>query len=215
MSKEYKINHSKAWAYFVYTGALPADAKKNEWCLHHVDTTLKYTNPDRYNEWRVEDLQPMLKSEHTRLHWKDRRHSDETKAKISAALKGHEVSEDTRAKISAGCAGKPSWLKGTHGLVTPWNKGRTNCYSEETLRKISEGNRGRAQSSKERRKRAASVAKAWRDETLREKQAKRVSNSIWINNGDVNRRISNCAEIPEGWSKGRLGGWSWKTSRNK
>lgn len=230
-----RTNHTIAWYYFKAIGKIPRDAGKQEWCLHHVDTTLKYTDPERYNEWRIEDLVPMTMADHTALHWQDpaaklarsekiseakrgkpgHLHSDETRAKISAALKGHEVPEETRAKISAGCMGRPSWLKGTHGLVTPWNKGKRNCYSEETLRRMGEGNRGRAQSLEERSKRAKSVAEAWKDKKLLEKQAKRVSNSIWINNGDASRRISKDAEIPEGWSKGRLGGWNRKTNKRK
>lgn len=49
-------NQRNAWGYFVIIGKIPKDATPNEWCLHHIDTTLKYTNPSRYAEWRVEDL---------------------------------------------------------------------------------------------------------------------------------------------------------------
>ena len=41
---------------------------------------------------------------------RDRRrrpHSPETRAKMSAALKGHEVSPETRAKMSAASKGRP------------------------------------------------------------------------------------------------------------
>lgn len=65
MSKEHKTNHTKAWC---ASGLLLYNAKKNEWALHHKDTELKCTNPARHNEWRVEDLEPMLKSEHARMH---------------------------------------------------------------------------------------------------------------------------------------------------
>lgn len=36
--------------------------------MHHKDTTLKYNDIDRYNEWRIEDLCIMSLSEHTKLH---------------------------------------------------------------------------------------------------------------------------------------------------
>ena len=122
--KEYKINHTKAWCYFIALGLLPYNAKKNEWVLHHKDPELRDKDPVRYNEWRIEDLVPMLKSEHTSMHQKGRHLSEETKAKISAKLKGHTVSKDTRAKISKSCKGHTSWLKGTHGVITAWNKGK-------------------------------------------------------------------------------------------
>ena len=106
MSKEYKINHTKAWCYFIASGLLPYNAKKNQWCLHHVDTTLRYRDRARYNEWRVEDLVPMLKSEHIRLHQLGRHLSEEHKEKLRNANKGKHLSEETRAKISAAQVGR-------------------------------------------------------------------------------------------------------------
>lgn len=38
------------------------------WVLHHKNPKLKYENPERYNEWRIEDLIPMEKIEHIRFH---------------------------------------------------------------------------------------------------------------------------------------------------
>ena len=38
------------------------------WVLHHIDPELKYKDPQRYNEWRIEDLKPMTKSEHAKIH---------------------------------------------------------------------------------------------------------------------------------------------------
>ena len=67
-NRGYKANHKRAWCHFMALGLLPVDATKNEWCLHHKDPTLKYKDPRRYNEWRFEDLVPMLKSEHTSMH---------------------------------------------------------------------------------------------------------------------------------------------------
>lgn len=36
--------------------------------LHHIDPTLKHRDPERYHEWRVEDLRPMSTASHNSLH---------------------------------------------------------------------------------------------------------------------------------------------------
>ena len=99
--KTYKVNHERAWCYFKALGLIPIDAKKNEWCLHHKDQTLKSIDPQRYNEWRFEDLVPMLKSEHTQLHATGHKKTDEQRKAQSERMLGHAVSEETRKKISA------------------------------------------------------------------------------------------------------------------
>ena len=38
-------------------------------CLHHKNPDLQYTDPDRYNEWRPEDLMVMTIGDHMSLHW--------------------------------------------------------------------------------------------------------------------------------------------------
>lgn len=38
------------------------------WVLHHKDENLKQTDLQRYKEWRVDDLVPMTRSEHAKLH---------------------------------------------------------------------------------------------------------------------------------------------------
>ena len=199
--KNYKINHQKAWLYFIELGLLPIDAKKNEWCLHHTDINLKYTDPQRYEEWRVDDLVPMLKTEHTRLHSTNRHHTEETKSKIRETLQGHEVSEETRKKISEKCRGKQSWLKGTHGLIESPMKGKH--HSEESRKKMSEALKGRKQTKAEKDKRTKSLTKAWADEKLRMKQSKRVANLIWITDGKTNKRIDKSCAIPVGWRHGK------------
>lgn len=60
--------HDRAWKHFVEIGEIPAYAKKRTWHLHHVDPILKYFDPDRYAQWRIEDLQPMTSSDHSKLH---------------------------------------------------------------------------------------------------------------------------------------------------
>lgn len=97
---EDRKNWKRAWCYFVGIGKIPVDAKKNEWCLHHKDPSLRSTDIVRYNEWRIEDLVPMLKAEHTSLHQKGRHHTGEARRKISEANKGKTISTETRRKIS-------------------------------------------------------------------------------------------------------------------
>ena len=50
--------------------------------LHHNDTTLLYTNPERYILWLPEDLRIMTKSAHLSLHHTGLKYSDETKEKM-------------------------------------------------------------------------------------------------------------------------------------
>lgn len=61
--------------------------------------------------------------------------SEEFGQKVSKALKGRKLSEEHRKKIGEANKGK---CKG----YEPWNKGKTNVYSEETKRKLSEAQKG-------------------------------------------------------------------------
>jgi hypothetical protein len=94
--------------------------------------------------------------------YRERRLSDETKAKISAANKGHTVSEfarrmasrankgkvvseETRAKMSASGTGK-------HSIV----------HSDETRRKISDANKGRKRTEEQRRAMMGENSNSWK-----------------------------------------------------
>ena len=59
-------NHLRAWKWFEEHGY----KQHKGLVLHHVDTTMKSRDPERYNEWRPEDLQVMTVQEHRRLHMK-------------------------------------------------------------------------------------------------------------------------------------------------
>lgn len=41
---------------------------KDGWVLHHVDPMLKYDDPDRYAEYRIEDVVPMTDEDHRKYH---------------------------------------------------------------------------------------------------------------------------------------------------
>ena len=105
---------------------IPKDYDKNEYCLHHIDANLKKTDRDRYDEWRIEDLVPMLKSEHTSLHHAGSTLSKEQRKKISESLKGHTLSAETRKKISETQKGRKNpktsaGLKEYYKNHHPWN----------------------------------------------------------------------------------------------
>lgn len=90
------IKYKKAREYFCLK---PGDGL----VLHHKDPTLKYTNPERYDEWRPEDLIVMTKAEHNRLHHKGKKNgpmSEEHKKRIGEANRGKKRSEETIKKIS-------------------------------------------------------------------------------------------------------------------
>lgn len=91
--------HKEAREHF---GLKPGDGL----CLHHVDQTLRHTNPKRYNEWRPADLVVMSNSEHTSLHQKGKKLSKEAKKKMSEAKKGKKHTEEHKNKISAANKGK-------------------------------------------------------------------------------------------------------------
>lgn len=81
-----------------------------EMVLHHKDPTLKDRDPKRYLEWRVDDLEVMTVGDHTRLHATGRVLSPETKRLISenhVGFKGKQHSEETKAKISEALKGVP------------------------------------------------------------------------------------------------------------
>lgn len=63
MTKKEKTNHDKAVEYYKSMGIWIEGM-----VLHHMDPTLKYTDPGRYHEWRIGDVVPMTVEQHLRLH---------------------------------------------------------------------------------------------------------------------------------------------------
>lgn len=80
------------------------------WILHHKDSTLKQKDPVRYHEWRPEDLEPMTRSEHMKIHFPDAiKHLDRKKQAESLkkhwqthahSMFGKHHSEETKTKLS-------------------------------------------------------------------------------------------------------------------
>lgn len=107
LAKFSRENKKRAWKTFYSEGN--GEPLKGH-CLHHKDPSWKTEDPERYAEWRPEDLVMMTNSDHTRLHRKDKHWSDEIKKRISEKQKGvprGPQSAEHRAKISASNKGKP------------------------------------------------------------------------------------------------------------
>ena len=83
-----------------------------------------------YYNCNANELIFLTKEEHRNLHFKGRKHSEESRRKMSEAKKGKKLSEETRRKLSKAFKGKPS----------P-NKGKT--FSEEWRRNLSEAHKGK------------------------------------------------------------------------
>lgn len=132
-------NWKNAWNYFISIGLIPKDYDKNEYCLHHIDANLKKTDRARYDEWRIEDLVPMLKSEHTRFHQKGIKRSKEYCEKLSERMKGHTLSAETRKKLSETQKGRKNpktsaGLKEYYKNHHPWNFGKRTKVKVKRIR---------------------------------------------------------------------------------
>ena len=82
--------HKLAWKHFWPEGNGKA---KSGYDLHHIDQSLRKDNPERYAEWRPEDLIMVTHAEHRKYHipWNKGKtgvYSEETRQKISDSLKG-------------------------------------------------------------------------------------------------------------------------------
>lgn len=73
-----------------------------------------------------------------------RKHTEETKLKMSKVQKGRVIIEETKQKLSKAHIGKKHTEKTKQKMKgrIPWNKGKTNVYSKETIKKISNGAKG-------------------------------------------------------------------------
>ena len=86
-----------------------------------------------------------------------RKHTIETCKKISVLKSNPSQETRDRARLGSigntnghGNLGRTAWNKGKVGLQIAWNKGKTN--SEETRKKISDGNKGKTWSPEQREK---------------------------------------------------------------
>jgi len=100
--------------------------------------------------------------------------SEETREKMSEALKGHPVSEETRAKIGEAHRGK-TVSEETRQKLREASKGNKNCvgrvHSEEARQKLREANKGKTLSQEHR----AKIGEAHRGKTVSEETRQRMS----------------------------------------
>ena len=118
--------------------------------VHHKDEN-KLNNT-------LSNLVYLTNSEHRKLHAGELLH-EETRAKLSAAMKGKHLSEETKAKLSAANKGKPAWNKGKHpsaetraklsaaALLREAKKTR----KKESFKKLAERMKGNTKGFKKRR----------------------------------------------------------------
>ena len=125
------------------------------WDCHHMTETWwncsmkELIENECYYHRKACELIFLTHEEHMRLHMKGRKgekspmygkkHSEESRIKMSEARKGRTQSDETKKKIAES-------LKG----YTPWNKGKT--VSDETRKKISMAAKGRIFTDETRKK---------------------------------------------------------------
>lgn len=141
--KRMKIHQIMAHTFYGY---------KPGYDVHHLDenklnnalSNLMYLAHDEHSRLHSEGNAYMLGKHHSeeskakmsaakkgKSPWnKDKQCPSETKAKISTALKGKQFSAEHKAKLSAAKKGKPTWIKGKH-------------LSEESKAKMSAANKGK------------------------------------------------------------------------
>ena len=117
---------------------MPKDRKPYEYCLHHIDESLRHNDIDRYIQWYGYDLVVELYGEHSSHTNKGRKRSEEWRNNLSKRLKGREsprkgcvVSEETKQKMSN------SRKKYFDNGGSVWNKGLTK-YTDERIKVLGE-----------------------------------------------------------------------------
>ena len=208
--KSWHLNRKEAWKHFWPEGN---GKPKPGYALHHIDPSWKKDDPERYAEWRIEDLVMMTRSEHTRLHtkgkssWLKGGHLSEAQCKeISERMKGKNnpqfrkhPSEETIRKRSESLKGHKAWNKGKRtpdevrkkqseamkGRKT-WNTGlKMPPRSKEWIQHCADAHRGKKRS----------------EESIK-KMAETKLGTFWWTNGTQTKL---CKECPgEGWVRGRL-----------
>jgi hypothetical protein len=141
--------NGKKLSHIIWNKHNPDNLMRSGYVIHHKDKNK--LNDD------ISNLELMLNGEHTKIHWTGKKHSEETKKKISKnsvgnrgqkfseehkkkismANIGKKRSEEAKKKMSESHKGKPS---GRKGKISPM-KGKH--HSEETKKKIKESNKKR------------------------------------------------------------------------
>lgn len=113
------------------------------------------------------------------------------------------LSEETKKKMSDSHKGKSPWNKGIKTGLEPWNKGKRNCFSKETLEKLSEVKNGKPHPHKGHK--ISEETKRKMSETKKGKKHNYYSignkGMHWYNNGEKEVLTKEC---PEGYKLGRI-----------
>ena len=137
-----------------------ADTTQTWVCHHRTEIWWNCTAQDLidnecYYHRKACELIFLTPAEHIKLHTQGKRHTDETRRKMSESLKGEKNpfygkhhSEEARRKMSEAKKGKSAW-----------NKGRTASIA--TRRKLSESHKGKKLSEEHRKKIADAAKKMW------------------------------------------------------
>ena len=115
MTSEERERHGRAVGYFAALGIWTPGMS-----LHHIDTTLKHRDPDRYHAWRVEDLRPLTVQQHARLHMalRNPKGSTKTKEHVAAMIAGRRK-ERRACSVLINRAVKESGAEGIEAYVYP------------------------------------------------------------------------------------------------
>ena len=118
-------------------------------------------------------------------HFYGKKHSPETRRKLSGIAKGRVPSEETRRKLSEAGKGRIPHNKGVFG----------KCHSKETRRKISEGQKGKKLSEETKRKISEAkegkpISLETRSKMSKSKKGKKLA-------PEIRRKISESRKNPE------------------
>lgn len=116
-SNRCRVNRDRARKWFIRHGLIPAGPEGRKWHLHHLDMTLREQNPERYVEWRIEDLIPLRIEDHVRLHgalakWRE--------THPEPANKGWHLTDEQRQLLHERLVGRftgdesPHWKREVH-----------------------------------------------------------------------------------------------------
>lgn len=131
----------RQWAHHYTITESHREALKKSWTKERREKA-KIIQSKVQKEFYQTDAGKLVAKQHAE-RMKGKKHSEESKRKMSESHKGHIISEETRNKISQANKGNiaseetKKKLSESHKGQIPWNKGKRGIYSEETINKIS------------------------------------------------------------------------------
>lgn len=202
LSHTFRTNYNKCRKYYNELGY-------KGYTLHH-----KIFNCNNYEEWNINEIEPMTREEHSRLHmviYKQGLGSKESQRKAHETLNkkyasGELVIWNKGLTKETDCRIKDSPRKGKTGEEFPFlcasKKGKSGGWNKNI-------------SDDDHRKQNLKHSEEWKKKhsellTQRSLEGKNdafiysCKDTIFINNGIKSKRIHKDADIPFGWVRGRL-----------